>query len=248
MTIIRSVRAQLRRRLLISYRLDPSLAASLLPTGFRPQIVDGSAIAGICVLGLESIRPAWSRRRWGLRSENAAHRMAVEWDTPEGPERGVFVFERHTSSWHPVLFGGRLFPGVHRKARFHTDEADGRYAVAMSAGSHSIDADVEVGGEWSSGVFASVDEASDFYRAGRIGWSLGHDGRHVEPVTLATDEWKVEAARPHHIRSSFFDALPPGSAVFDSVVVMRDLPLVLADGRHREHDDSATTLRASYQA
>ncbi|WP_136055538.1 DUF2071 domain-containing protein [Microbacterium sp. K24] len=247
MTIIRSVRAQLRRRLLLSYRLEPSLAASLLPTGFRPQLIDGSAIAGICILGLESIRPPWSRRPWGLRSENAAHRMAVEWDGPDGPARGVFVFERHSSAWHPVLFGGRLFPGVHRRARFRIDEAGDRYAVAMSAGSHSLDADVEVGGEWSSGVFASVDEASEFYRAGRVGWSLAHDRSTVEPVTLATDRWKVETARLHHLRSSFFDALPPGSAVFDSVVVMRDLPLVLSDaGAGRDRDGSA--LRASYQA
>ena len=104
MRIIRDVRAQLRRRLLISYRVDPDVAVSLLPAGFRPRIVDGSAVAGVCVLGLESIRPGWSSGRWGLRSENAAHRIAVEWDGPDGVEQGVFIFERHSSAWHPVLF------------------------------------------------------------------------------------------------------------------------------------------------
>lgn len=229
MTIIRGVRAHLRRRLLLTYRLDPAVAASLLPDGFRPQLLDGSALAGVCVLGLESIRPTWSQRRWGLRSENAAHRMAVEWDGPAGVEHGVFIFQRHSSAWHPVLFGGRLFPGVHRKARFRIAEDRDRYAVAMSAGEHSLEADVEVGGDWTSTVFASVDEASAFYRAGRVGWSLAHDGQSVEPVTLTTDEWRVEGARLHSLRSSFFAALPEGSAVFDSVVVMRDLPLVLSD-------------------
>ena len=231
MSIIRDVRAQLRRRLLISYRVDPAVAATLLPDGFRPQIVGGSALAGVCVLGLESIRPSWADRRWGLRSENAAHRIAVEWDGREGVEQGVFIFQRHSSAWHPVLFGGRMFPGVHRRARFRIRESGDRYALSMQAGAHSLDADVEVGGEWTSGVFASVDEASDFYRAGRIGWSLGHGGRTVEPVALSTEEWKIEGAQLHHLRSSFFDALPEGSAVFDSVVVMRDLPLVLTDAR-----------------
>ncbi|KQR39486.1 DUF2071 domain-containing protein [Microbacterium sp. Leaf159] len=231
MSIIRDVRAQLRRRLLISYRVDPAVAATLLPDGFRPQIVGGSALAGVCVLGLESIRPSWVDRQWGLRSENAAHRIAVEWDAPEGVEQGVFIFERHSSAWHPVLFGGRMFPGVHRRARFRIRESGDRYALTMQAGAHSLDADVEVGGEWTSGVFASVDEASDFYRAGRVGWSLGHDGRTVEPVALSTEEWKIEGAQLHRLRSSFFDALPQGSAVFDSVVVMRDLPLVLTDAR-----------------
>lgn len=229
MTIIRDVRAQLRRRLLISYRVDPEVAASLLPAGFRPRIIDGSAVAGVCVLGLESVRPSWSSSRWGLRSENAAHRIAVEWDGPDGVEQGVFIFERHSSAWHPVLFGGRLFPGVHRRARFRIEESGDRYAFTMEAAGHSLTADVEVVGEWSSTLFASIDEASDFYRSGRVGWSPARDRRRVEPVALASDTWKVEGARLHHLRSSFFEALPAGAAVFDSVVVMRDLPLTLSD-------------------
>jgi hypothetical protein len=228
MTIIHNVRAQLRRRLLISYRVDPAVAASLLPAGFRPQIVDGSAVAGVCVLGLESIRPSWVRRRWGLRSENAAHRVAVEWDGVDGVEKGVFIVERHSSAWHPVVFGGRLFPGVHRRARFRTDESGDRYALTMEAGGHSLAADVEVGGDWSSSLFATIDEASDFYRAGRVGWSPTRARHGVEPVALSTDAWEVEPARLHRVSSSFFDALPAGSAVFDSVVVMRDIPVTLS--------------------
>ncbi|WP_447647368.1 DUF2071 domain-containing protein [Microbacterium forte] len=236
MTIIRGVRAQLRRRLLITYRVEPEVASSLLPTGFRPQIVDGSAVAGVCVLGLESIRPSWARGRWGLRSENAAHRVAVEWDTADGVQRGVFIVGRHSSAWHPVIFGGRLFPGVHRRARFEIEEGDGRYAVTMDAGEHSLCADVEVGGAWSSSLFASIDEASDFYRAGRLGWSAARGGLGVESVALTTDAWRVENAHLHSVSSSFFDALPAGSAVFDSVVVMRDLPLTLSDVRESRID------------
>ncbi|AXL11180.1 hypothetical protein DXT68_02800 [Microbacterium foliorum] len=231
MRIIRQVRAQLRRRLLISYRVDPAAAAALLPKGFRPQLVDGSAVAGVCVLGLEDIRPRVVRRRIGLRSENAAHRIAVEWDGPDGVETGVFIFERHSSAWHPVLFGGRLFPGVHRRARFRIAESEDRFAVTMAAGAHSVDADVEVTGEWSSTLFPTIEDASAFYRSGRVGWSLARDGQSVEPVALAADGWKVETARLHRLRSSFFDALPDGAAVFDSVVVMRDLPLLLSDAR-----------------
>lgn len=231
MRIVPEVQAHLRRRLLISYRLDPAVAAGLLPEGFRPQLIDGSALAGVCVLGLDAIRPPWLRMPWGLRSENAAHRMAVEWDSAGGVQRGVFIFQRHSSAWHPVLLGGRLFPGVHRRARFTTRESGGRFELTMDAGDHSLEADVEIGGEWSSGLFASVGEASEFYRAGRIGWSLGRDGRRVEPVALTSDAWAVEGASLHSLRSSFFDALPEGSAVFDSVVVMRDLPLVLSAPR-----------------
>lgn len=234
MSIIRTVHARLRRRLLISYRVDPGVAASLLPTGFRPQIIDGAALAGVCVLGLESIRLPGMPGRAGLRSENAAHRIAVEWDGEHGVETGVFIFERHSSAWHPVLWGGRLFPGVHRRARFRIEESADRYALTMAAGTHSLTADVEVGGEWSSSFFSSVDDASDFYRSGRVGWSLGRDGSSAEAVTLTAEGWNVEGARLHGLRSSFFDGLPEGTAVFDSVVVMRDLPVVMSDGREEQ--------------
>lgn len=231
MTVLREVRAHLRRRLLLSYRLDPEVARGLLPERFRPQIVNGHALAGVCVLGIEDIRPKWFRSRWGLRSENAAHRMAVEWDENGEVRRGVYIFERHSSAWSPVLFGGRLFPGVHRKARFTIDESGDRYALTMDTKGESLAADVEVGGEWRSGVFATVEDASEFYRAGRIGWSRRHDGVTFEPVAVTSEEWSVEGARMLSLRSSFFDALPHGAAEFDSVVVMRDLPLTISSPR-----------------
>ncbi|MDP3951591.1 DUF2071 domain-containing protein [Microbacterium sp.] len=227
MTMVSGVQARLRRRLLLSYRLDANVARGLLPDGLSPLLVDGHAVAGVCVLGLESIRPQWLRGRWGLRSENAAHRIAVEWDDDGELQRGVYIFERHSSAWFPVLFGGRAFPGVHRKARFAIDESADRYAVTMDAEGESLAADVEVGGEWKSELFATVEDASEFYRSGRIGWSRRHDAVRLERVALTSTEWAVEGAQLRSLRSSFFDALPEGAAVFDSVVVMRDLPIVM---------------------
>lgn len=227
MTIIRGIRARLRRRLLLSYRLDPDVARGLLPEGLRPLLVDGYAVAGVCVLGLEDIRPPWARGSWGLRSENAAHRIAVEWDGGGEIRRGVYIFTRHSSAWLPVLFGGRVFPGVHRKARFAIEESAGRYAVTMDGAGESLAADVEIGGEWESGLFRTIEDASEFYRSGRIGWSRRHDGLSLESVALTSPEWAVEGARLRTLRSSFFDALPEGAAVFDSVVVMRDLPIAM---------------------
>ncbi len=227
MTIVRGVQARLRRRLLLSYRLDADVARGLLPDGLRPWLVDGHAVAGVCVLGLESIRPRWVRGRWGLRSENAAHRMAVEWDDEGERRRGVYIFERHSSAWFPVLFGGRVFPGVHRKARFRVDESADRYAVTMDAEGESLAADVEIGGEWKSELFPTIEDASEFYRSGRVGLSRRRDGVSLEPVTLTSTAWTVEGAQLRSLRSSFFDALPAGAAVFDSVVVMRDLPIVM---------------------
>ena len=44
------------RRLLINYRVDPEIAERLLPAPFRPQLVHGEAVAGICLLSLEELR------------------------------------------------------------------------------------------------------------------------------------------------------------------------------------------------
>lgn len=225
MTVVRGVRAHLRRRLLVSYRIDPEVARTIVPAPLRPQLVAGQALGGFCVLGLEAIRPRWMPATLGLRSENAAHRMAVEWDANGATHTGVYILERHSTAWHAVLFGGRLFPGVHRRARFTAVESGERYAMTMDAEDEHIEADVEVGGDWQSGFFATVGEASDFYRSGRIGWSPGIDGRTLEAVALAADDWAVEPARVNRVKSSFFESLPAGSAVLDHVVVMRDLPI-----------------------
>lgn len=221
------VRSQLRRRLLISYRLDADVAAGLLPAGFRPQLVDGSAVAGVCVLGLTAIRPGFVGPRLGLRSENAAHRMAVEWDEGGQMQHGVFVFQRHSSSWMPVALGGRAFPGVHRHAAFDVADTADTFSLRMRAPDAQLDAEVALASTWTSTLFETLEEASAFYEGGRVGWSRRHDGASVESIALASEAWRAEAGALVSLRSSFFDALPQGSAVFDHVVVMRDQPLVM---------------------
>ncbi len=224
--------ATIERRLLISYRLDADVAQSLLPDGLRPHLVDGSAVSGICLLRLGSFRPAFIRSEVGWGAENAAHRIAVQWDEPGSaePRSGVYIPIRHSASRVPVLAGGRLFPGVHRHARFDVQESSHRLQVGLSAPDVEVRADVEVvpDAAWSSSLFADVSAASDFYRAGAVGWSPSH-GSARRPVfdglELKTDAWAVSAGRVRSLRSSFFDALPAGSAEPDSVLVMRDVPL-----------------------
>lgn len=156
---ITQVRAHLRRRLLINYRLDPEYASTLLPQDLRPQLVDGSAVAGVCLVGLERVSPV-SNRFGGIRSENAAHRMAVEWD-------------EH---------------GVHRHARFATLDTDERHRVSMRSRDQRLDVDVQLSDEWQSSLFDSLQTASDFTCAGRVGWPRGHDQTTLEPLAPTASE------------------------------------------------------------
>jgi hypothetical protein len=176
------------------------------------------------MIGLQSVRPGWLKPRFGLRTENVAHRVAVEWDEGGVTRYGVYIVERHSSSRVPVVAGGRLFPGVQRHAQFNVDESSTRFRVRMSAPGTAVDVEVALGGEWRSTLFPTVEDASAFHENGAVGWSPRRDGVGVEPLELTSKEWAVEPATAVSVKSSFFDSLPVGSATLDSVVVMRDLP------------------------
>jgi hypothetical protein len=220
------IRGRMRRRLLLTYRVDPTVARSVIPAPFRPQIVDGSAVGGVCLIALTELRPGWILPRIGVSAENAAHRFAVEWDEGEETRTGVYVMERHTSGVVPVIGGGRFFPGVQQRARFDVEESGSRFQVRMDAPGAHVEADIELTDEWESTLFSTIAEASQFYRAGAIGWSPRRDDRGAEALELTSTRWEVEAGRVREVSSSFFDRLPSGSAEIDSVLVMRDIPVI----------------------
>src|SRR5262245_38487671 len=107
----------IKRRLLINYRVDPSVMRRQLPAPFRPKLHENSAIAGICLIRLEHIRPRPFPRALGLSSENAAHRIAVVWEDNTGSHEGVYIPPRDTGSPLNHLSGGRLFPAEHPRAK-----------------------------------------------------------------------------------------------------------------------------------
>ncbi len=110
------IRGLIDRRILVNYRVDPSVLAALLPAPFRPKVTRGVGMVGICLIRLKQIRPSFIPSCLGISSENAAHRAAVEWDGNGGLCEGVFVRRRDTNSWLNSLAGGRLFPGIHHRA------------------------------------------------------------------------------------------------------------------------------------
>ncbi|WP_051804410.1 DUF2071 domain-containing protein [Streptomyces griseus] len=221
----------IERRLLVNYRVDPDAAARLLPGPLRPQLVRGHAVAGICLLRLGGVRPVGAPRAFGLRSENAAHRVAVEWDGPDGVETGVYIPRRDTASRLNVWAGGRLFPGEHGRADFEVHETSRQVRVALATrdGDTRVDVSVEVADELrGSELFADLAEASRFFRRGAKGFSATRSGRHLDGMELRTDAWRVEAGRVHSASSSFFDdpdLFPRGSATLDCALLMRDVPV-----------------------
>jgi len=74
------IRGVINRRILVNYRVDPDLLVQILPPPFRPKLINGVGMAGICLIRLQQIRPQFLPTAFGVSSENAAHGIAVEWE------------------------------------------------------------------------------------------------------------------------------------------------------------------------
>jgi hypothetical protein len=220
----------IKRRLLINFRSDPAVVQRLLPEGFRPKLHRGYAVVGICLIRLERVRPRGLPVFMGIASENAAHRIAVEWSDDDGGSReGVFIPRRDTNSQLNALAGGRVFPGEHHRSRFGVRDDKATVSIEMASADEAVH--LFVSGRESDGLpdtscFRSVGEASRFFEPGSVGYSVTKEPDRLDGIELRTVGWEVRAFDVDDVDSSFFlDPLrfPSGSISFDHGLIMRDV-------------------------
>ena len=217
------------RRLLVNFRVEPEVIQRQLPAPFRPKLHDGHAVAGICLIRLENIRPLRFPQMLGLSSENAAHRIAVVWDDEAGPHEGVYIPRRDTGSLMNHLVGGRLFPGEHQRASFRIEEAGDRIALTMSSTDGRIQ--VDVAGRIAeqlpaSSIFRTLAAASQFFEPGSVGYSATASGKRLDGVVLKTHAWKVAPLAMERVSSTYFEdrsSFPAGTITFDCALIMRNI-------------------------
>jgi hypothetical protein len=223
------VRGVIDRRILVNYRVDPDVLARTLPPPFRPKVVHGVGMVGICLIRLRGVRPAFLPPWLGISSENAAHRTAVEWTDGGAVREGVYVRRRDTGSRLNALAGGRVFPGIHHHARFTVNETADRFEVALrSADGVTSMAVVAARADRlpASSVFASLEEASAFFRAGSLGYSATPDPSKFQGLELRCHNWDVQPLAVESVRSSYFEdpsVFPKGSVEFDCALLMRGI-------------------------
>jgi hypothetical protein len=214
----------------VNFRVDPDVIQRVLPSPFRPKLHRGSAIAGICLIRLEDIRPKRFPRLVGISSENAAHRIAVLWSDGDGtPREGVYIPRRDTGSLFNHLAGGRLFPGEHHRAHFDVRESDDRIELAMKSADGMVE--VQVAAKIASSLpstssFADVEEASAFFKSGSLGYSATGSGKRLDGLILKTLNWEVTPLAVDRVESSFFNdesRFPKGSVAFDCALLMRNI-------------------------
>lgn len=240
-----AVRGVIDRRILANYRVDPAALESVLPEPFEPWTVDGYGVGGICLIRLTAMRPPGVPAAFGMSSENAAHRIAVEWGAPDDRQRGVYVPRRDTDSWLQTVFGSWLFSGAYSHAAFETAAGDGAYFVRMESddGAANVLVDGSVADSLpDDSVFGSLDAASRFFENGSLGYAPaertrgdsdpghggGADGDHertFQGVELDTEEWAVEPMAVDRVRSGFFEGerFAEDEVAFDCALLMRDI-------------------------
>jgi hypothetical protein len=221
------LRGVIDRRMLVNFRVRPEVLQRVLPAPFRPRLVRGVGMAGVCLIRLKHIRPRFVPAVLGVSSENAAHRIAVEWEQDGKLHQGGYIPRRATSSRLYALAGGRLFPGVHHHAKFDVAERSDAYRLTLRSddGRAKLSLRARPAPTLPSGsVFRSLREASEFFREGSVGFSPGLTAGHFDGLELRTSDWRMQPLAVEEVQSSFFGdetIFPPGSVDFDCALLMR---------------------------
>lgn len=230
MGLVPVLRGVIDRRILVNFRIDPGAVESVLPERFRPRTVAGTegpvAVGGICCIRLTRMRPRGVPAAVGVTSENAAHRIGVEWDADGETQSGVYVPRRDTSSRLNSLVGSRAF-GRHYHADFAVEESDDRYHLRMRNEAHDVGMSVTARTADAipdDSVFADLAAASDYHECGAVGYCPAPGGDRLEGVELATDDWHVTPLAVEDVSARYFEQSFPADAVaFDNALLMRDV-------------------------
>lgn len=226
---------QLDRRILLNYHFSPDSLREFLPAPFEPRLHNGRGVGGICMIRFKQLRPRRFPGILGVDSENAAHRIAVQWSERGVHKEGVFIPRRDTESAFNTWAGGRIFPGVFQRAQFVMNEADDRYhiEIADSGRPAHVKFDGNETNDFSQhSIFASLDEASDFFAKGAVGYSASRDRSHYQGMELRLLDWQISPLKINQAFVQLFEdgvTFPKGSVTLDSAMVMRRL-------RHEWHN------------
>lgn len=228
---IPTIKGIIKRRILLNYRVNPQVIQTILPKNFRPKLVNGHAIAGICLIRLEQIRPNGLPAIIGISSENSAHRIAVEWNHNNSTQEGVFVPRRDTNSHLNSLAGGRIFPGVHHHSKFTISDNQGEISLRVDLSKNEptlVDIKVQETNKFpKDSVFKSLQESSQFSEAGCIGYSARPNSCTLDGLLLEVNDWQVTPLNIHHAKSSYFDnptLFLPDEIQLDHALLMRNIP------------------------
>jgi len=223
------------RRILVNFRADHGQIALLVPRPLEVVVQKGFAVVGICLIRLEQLRLKGTPKVLGLASENMAHRVAIRFKEDGKMKNGVFIWRRDTDQNLTALLGGRLFPGVHSKAKFKVVETLKTLSIEVRTKQGEADVRLKLGDRvpWKpTRLFKTFEDAKSFFQKGDCGFSCALDKGRLEGMRLETVKWEMEPITTVKIHTAFYEELGRRSSLglqFDCALRMRGIP-------HRWHE------------
>jgi uncharacterized protein YqjF (DUF2071 family) len=218
------------RRLVVNFRVDPEVAAGLVPAPLEPARLGGAAVAGMSLIRLEQIRPRGLAPIVGLAIENMAHWVAVTAPVEDGRVSAFFVLRRDTESRLVATLGGPLFSAAHHLAQFDVDEDERHLRAKVRTDNGAADVEVEV--DWGAAFrgtpcFPSLGAAERFFREFERGFTASETGGLLAAVRLRPSPVRLEPVRLVAARCRYFEdpkRFPEGSVTLDGALGMRSIP------------------------
>jgi hypothetical protein len=216
-----------RGRVLAVYRLDPERLAELLPSGLRPRLLQGHAVA--CALFTRLGSAPLLGPRFGS-SDHLAYRFAVQ--RADGSD-ATWIARRETSSWLGARCGAKLLRREYGRSAFRVVEDALRLEIAVrSERGEEFYLRGENAGPPREALFRSAQALEAFLDAS--GPVQPHDVFAPEADELdRTEAFAPEPLSVFESRSAFLSASPfgAGAAVLDGAWRIRDRCLAVAARR-----------------
>lgn len=206
--------------------VDPDEVSARLPQGARPHVTELGTVVGCCLLEIDGLRPSALPPPAGVRLRAAAHRISVEWHDESGETVvGVYVPMRLTDSRLAVMLGGRLFPGVHRRARLQVDASARRlfWVVGGIDDRNEFDLRIAVSKQPHGALDLTHEVVGTTCLGATVGLSPNRIGA-LEAVIMRPESRAAAAVRIDDFRSAFLDrfvtARPAPAFLMQDVGVM----------------------------
>jgi hypothetical protein len=127
------------------------------------------------------------------------------------------------------MAGGSLFPGEHHRAKFTVRESASAFDLQMNSrdGKANLHVTAQTANSLpNTSIFQSLDEASQFFHRGALGYSVTSKPTRFDGLELSCKSRRVEALHVSKVESSYFSdhsRFPPGSIEFDCALLMRGI-------------------------
>lgn len=173
---LRRAKADVRSRYVINFRVEPSVARSLLPVDWlEPQIVNGFAVMSFCPYVLDAVRLAGIPKMFGVASVCSAYRLAVIDISGPAARPAAWVPGRQTTARSVAKLGPRSlrtnFDRITATITVGSSTATTSILMTQHNGDTMFRATVEPAVDPSGVLFEDTNAFATFFTAATTSWA-----------------------------------------------------------------------------